>query len=133
MCYNTRQKVQTMKKIYVMVIFGLVMLLNGCVTKNSVEYKGPSGESFKDQSWSVNQPFAGTVSSGGNYHIFSGGFQIGGGPPPAYYNGGYSYGGGYYYGSTPYYTTPSYPMIVVPIESERHYRNQTMQRYGLKK
>ncbi|MFA6295565.1 MAG: hypothetical protein WC666_04065 [Candidatus Paceibacterota bacterium] len=122
-----------MKKIYAMVIFGMVVLLNGCVTKKNVTYRGPTGETFNDKSWSVNQPFAGTSSSG-NYRIFSGGFQIGGGPPPppVYYNNGYSYGGGYYYGSTPYYTTP-YPMITVPIESERHYRNQTMQRYGLKK
>jgi hypothetical protein len=95
-----------MKNISLLVLVAFVFAMSfttGCATKNNygrtTETYFPDGKLREkqvetDKSWSVNQPFAGTVQparvvvvNDGPRHInvFSGGFRIGGGPAPQGY------------------------------------------------
>lgn len=101
----------------------------GCVTKNNVVTKsvtpGPWGTNVvthEDHSWSVNQLGSSVNHNGSILHFRAtagGGVPIGG-------RYGYNVGpGGYGYSAG-----NGYPIINVPIESQRHYQEETWRRYG---
>jgi hypothetical protein len=118
--------VTPLSAIVVLVTFGPI----GCVTRNNVVTKsvtpGPwrtNVVTHEDKSWSINQ-LGSSVSHNGNLLRFRA--AVGGGAPPVGGRYGYNVGPGGY----GYHSGGVYPIVPVPIESQRYYQEETWRRYG---